>query len=520
MLNYWWVTRPKRKLNSIPEVLAQFAELSLNQEWDGQRDKHLAYEDALEKAGLKRAGDRRDHTGGGGRTYKAWLLSLGLIFVEKSTGKLRLTLAGEAIMNGASPVKVLTGQILKYQFPSQYSIGRGVNVSPRFKIHPFIFLFKLLMDKKIMYLTKEEIAKIVITEAETDKDSCLNYIVQRILEYRENGDSCLEDAFFQKYKSSKGEVNPAHPFSHLIDVADTMINWLEYTQLVIREEGKVIILPDKIKEVEEILKKPVVFIDRPSEHEYFQRKYGIDPEHKKDTRNLRMSRTITAEIIARQKIIQAFIGESLKRPITSINAIIVDSIADTTGIKESLVEEVLLEKYQHGAIGAFMTKYFEMAFSGKKEATEFEKATAELFQDVFEFKVKHVGSKGLTPDILLDSETCKYQAIIDNKAYSRYTISNDHHNRMVYNYINDFGKYAEKNYGLAFFTYIAGGFGKNIDQQIRKIVQRTGVNGSVITVSKVIDMVENVQKRKYTHDEIRKIFSVNRQVLLKDLNKK
>ena len=53
MLNYWWVTRPKRKLNSVPEVLAAFADLSLNQEWDGQRNSHLAYEDALETAGLK-----------------------------------------------------------------------------------------------------------------------------------------------------------------------------------------------------------------------------------------------------------------------------------------------------------------------------------------------------------------------------------------------------------------------------------------------------------------------------------
>ena len=70
MLNYWWVTRPKRKLNSIPEVLATFADMSLNQEWEGQRDSHLAYEDALEKAGLKRVGDRRDQTGGGARTYK------------------------------------------------------------------------------------------------------------------------------------------------------------------------------------------------------------------------------------------------------------------------------------------------------------------------------------------------------------------------------------------------------------------------------------------------------------------
>ena len=53
MLNYWWVTRPKRKLNSVPEVLAAFADMSLNQEWEGQRDSHLAYEDALETAGLK-----------------------------------------------------------------------------------------------------------------------------------------------------------------------------------------------------------------------------------------------------------------------------------------------------------------------------------------------------------------------------------------------------------------------------------------------------------------------------------
>lgn len=43
MLNYWWVTRPKRKLNSIPEVLATFADLSLNQEWSGQRDSHFGH---------------------------------------------------------------------------------------------------------------------------------------------------------------------------------------------------------------------------------------------------------------------------------------------------------------------------------------------------------------------------------------------------------------------------------------------------------------------------------------------
>ena len=53
MINYWWVTRPKRRLDSIPEVLATFADISLNQEWNGQRGTQMAYEEALEKAGIK-----------------------------------------------------------------------------------------------------------------------------------------------------------------------------------------------------------------------------------------------------------------------------------------------------------------------------------------------------------------------------------------------------------------------------------------------------------------------------------
>lgn len=41
MLNYWWVTKPKRKLDSIPEVLAAFAAISLDQEWSGQKGHKL-----------------------------------------------------------------------------------------------------------------------------------------------------------------------------------------------------------------------------------------------------------------------------------------------------------------------------------------------------------------------------------------------------------------------------------------------------------------------------------------------
>ena len=88
----------------------------------------------------------------------------------------------------------------------------------------------------------------------------------------------------------------------------------------------------------------------------------------------------------------------MERPITKITSGIVDNIVQLTGIDGRTVENVLIEKYPNGSVGAFMTKYFEMAFKGRDEATEFEKATVELFQDVFGYEAKHVGPIGLTPD--------------------------------------------------------------------------------------------------------------------------
>lgn len=510
MLNHWWVTRPKRKLNSIPEVLSTFAELSLNQLWDGQRTSHLSLEEALESAGLKRQGERRDQGGGGARTYKAWLVSLGLIFTQESTKQIKLTLAGEAIMNGDSPVDVLKGQVLKYQFPSAFSIGRKVNVSPRFKIHPFVFLLKLLMDDRIQYLKTDEIANIIIVEAENETDTCFEYIVKRLLSYRNYGIETLPADFYERYGVKPESTN-------LSDVANTMMNWLDYTQLTYRENGKMYVVQERKTEVQDIVTKHFPFIDRPENHEYFQRKYGIDPKHSKDTRNLINTKTITSSMLAEQQVMKAYISLSLIKPIISIDAEVVDFIVSSTGLKEPFVLEILQRKYPKGSVGSFMTKYYEMAFKGREEATEFEKATVKLFEDVFKFKAEHVGPIGLTPDVLIESEQSGYVGIIDNKAYSKYSISNDHRNRMIHNYISGLSSYYTGNRALVFFTYIAGGFGTNIDSQIRDIVDETGVNGSCINVHNTIELVKRAGDKTYTHEDLKEIFTVNRQILLSDL---
>lgn len=515
MLNYWWVTRPKRKLDSIPEVLAAIAGTALNEQWEGHLGAHLSLENELEKLGLKRTGERRDQTAGGGRTYMAWISSLGLIFKQNSTGKLKLTLAGEAILNGDSPVAVLKNQILKYQFPSAFSMSDRVCVSKRFEIRPFRFLLQLLNDSKIHYLTEEEIAKIVIVEAENETDACYQYIVSRIEEFRNYGDECLDSDFPSKFAPSRGSGDISRPYVHLMDIANTLVNWLEYTQLIVRDNGKIFILDEKADEVKTILNTTPPFIDRPEDHEFFQRKYGVDPKRTKDTRNLENTKTITTTVVLEHKIKQAFISEALKAPISKITTALIDRIAEQTGVPTNYIEETLLRLYPAGMLSGFMSSYYQMAFSGREEALDFELATVEIFKNVFQLEAKHVGRQSLHPDVLVLSDSDGYIGIVDNKAYSKYTISNDHKNRMIHNYIKTYT--TNQKYQLAFFSYVSGGFGPNIDAQIRSIANETSVCGSAISVSNMINLVENYSSKAYNHAKIRNLFSLNRQVMMSDL---
>lgn len=516
-LNYWWVTRPKRKLNSIPEVLAAFSNVALSVRWSAARNVHILFEEELERNGLKRIGERRDNSGSGGRTYQAWLSSLGLIFIQENTGTPFLTLAGEAILEGKSPVEILKNQILKYQFPSPFGIK--THVSEKFKVHPFIFLLRLLRDSRINYLTEEEIAKVVMTEGENDTDKCFEFVVERLLAFRESGDRSLPNGFIDAHAPSNGRVNLDHPYSHLTDTANTMVNWLEYTQLIIRDEGKMMLSPEKRDEITRILSQKISFIDRPKDHEFFQRKYGLDPWHQKDTRNLLNTGTVSSKLIDMQRIRQAFIAFSIHRPISQIDSNIVIMIASKTGTDKSLVEAVLYKDYPHGAIGGFLSGYYEMAFKGRDEAVDFEMATTSIFKDVFGYNAIHLGQTGSksAPDVLLISDNDGYQAIIDNKAYSKYSISGDHHNRMVHNYIENVSNYSDCPYPIGFFSYIAGGFISSIDKQIQAEYEDCKVCGSGINIGTFIKLIERHNEKPYSHSELRALFSQNRQILLSDI---
>ena len=259
---------------------------------------------------------------------------------------------------------------------------------------------------------------------------------------------------------------------------------------------------------------------RPYEHEFFQRRYGLDTKHIKDTRNLLATRTVTPFVIAEIRVKKVFIGTSLKEPIGAITPALIERIAEQSGIKSSIVTEVLQKNFPHGSIGAFMANYFEMAFSGREQCRQFEEATANIFREIFGFNSIWLGSAASgreVPDVLLVSDNAGFQAIIDTKAYSRYDLPSTHRDRMIYHYLPDIKNYSSSKLPVEFFSYIAGGFSNTIAHPLNEVVRLSQINGSAMPVTVFIKMAENNAIKPYSHDEIKKIFSLNKQVDIRDI---
>lgn len=514
MINNWMVPRAKRKLTPVVDALSAFSFLTLGEPWAGDTQKQLEFETNLERLNLKRRGARRDQRAGGARTYESWFNALGLTYVENTTGLSRLTVAGEALINGSYPVDIMTHQLMKFQYPSPYSLRDRVQISNRFHIRPFRFLLRLLLDNRVRTLSKCEIARFVVTEAEDESDRCFNHVVSRILDFRNLGDAILPANFAELYPSSTTGVRTlSATLDGLEDNANTFINYLEYTQLIMRDgpDRAIYIAPEKAAEAASILEDGTQLIDvDPRNEEVFQRKFGLPPGRHKDTRNFSAGQTITPRVLAERMVRMEFLHIAGTRPISKVTPAIVSEIAVSTGLSERVVEDVL-ELLNVDALGIFEASYVDMAFSGTEQSRKFEIATVDIFRELG-YETAHVGTRPLNPDVFVESPM-NYAGIIDNKAYSAYSIQNDHRNRMVHNYIPTYRRCSN----LTFFAYIAGGFISTIDSQIRNIAEETNVKGSAITAKELVALLSRHRTSRIDHTELRALFEINRRITRHDI---
>ena len=141
------------------------------------------------------------------------------------------------------------------------------------------------------------------------------------------------------------------------------------------------------------------------------------------------------------------------------------SKGECVGIIEDLcaeIQEMLLEG--HAVFLEGLGKlYITLSSEGVDDAEKFSPAA-----HIKRVNVRFAADKAFlgTINATVTATGAGYQAIIDNKAYSKYSISNDHRNRMVHNYINGLVNYSQSPLPLAFFSYIAGGFSPSIDSDV------------------------------------------------------
>lgn len=511
--NNWVLPRNKRQLTPVTEILSAFHLGALNEQWSGDLDRQLRLEEILEELGIKRAGRRRDQGGGGARTYETWLSCLGLIFEEENTGLQRLTIAGEMLLEGESPKLIITDQLMKFQYPSSYTLRQQVRIADRFRVHPFRFMLALLCSGTIDYLTQEEIALFVITEGDRDTDECINHVSKRIVDYRSYGNKVLPNDFCERYPSKTGIQNFNKTKLRLNDIANTFINFLEYTQLAARivesSGGPKMLRIIKPDSVNEILSRPVEFIDQPDNKEYFQRRFGLAGGRRKDTRTFGLS-SVSSHRIQERLVETCFLSLAAKHLVDVDDRTLIETIIDKTGCQPDIVTKVLADHRGREA-GIFEAEYYKMSLSGRENATAFELATVELFGEKgFGFKAEHTGTTALRPDVYILSSPEGYSGIIDNKAYAAYSISNDHLNRMVHNYL-PYYKNKDGN-SLKFFMYIAGGFKTTFADKVAEIHSQSSIEGCGISASNIIKLLETYRNKKLKHHTLKNLFRLNREV--------
>jgi len=505
---HWFISRQKRQLTQILPALICFNDICEGEVWSGNTELQLRFEDELANRAITEHGTlraRKTKSGGGGiRTLYTQMKDLGLVFSEDSNKKVHLTLVAEELVKAnITFVDAMRIQLRRLQYPSATRWRGSGAIDPKFKVHPFVFMFRLLREPRLEgYITMDEMKLIIIHEAITDDNKCFNKVVESILEYRTSGlnSNGIQDTNTGTYR----------------EIANTFFNYIELTQYVDRGYARILVRAGKEEDIDAFIANSSKFIAHPEVQENYQRAYGVGTS----TKDLRpfTKKGLNRRELEEKRIKSEYALLRLEMPIVSIDKEIVDKIAKRTGINDSTIESFLTKNFPNGSVDDFFLTYKDYAYGGNKYATEFELATVEIFRKIFGMTAKHVGPIGNTPDVFVESDIEQHCGIIDNKAYvNGYSIIGDHRRRMVDEYIPNVKTYADAKYPLAFFTYISTDFGKNINEQLKSITDETHVNGSAMPVDLMIDFAQDYVTKGYTHKNVFDVFSLNRKISIADI---
>ena len=514
--DYWMLSRPQRKLYRLPLTVAALHEAAGGSGWGGNRESHIAFEEILEREGIKRPGARRDQTGSGGRTHAALVRSLGLAFNSAETERLELTQAGIALAEGGNPSAVLKHQVMKFQYPSVYSTSRGVDISPAFKLRPFVLLLRLLLHPELGgYLTNDEVARVVILYGTGDTEADADRVAAEVRKYRSTEINEIE--FVERF-GKRGDT-----FEKLVarfgDIANTVFNWLEVTGVIDRRPGEVELAPSGGDEAANLIEDygRIKLIPNPEDEDRFQRAYGLPPGKSKDTRNLSGAKGVTRnEFVRRQVTTKLTRMSEQELLVDGATSDIVARLVEETGFDHSEVEKVAAKVLgTDRTLDNFLYSYQSLPHSSAKDAPrKFEQATADIFRRVFKLDAECVGQAGREPDVVVTKKNV-WRGIVDTKAYSGDYSLPSGHDRAMHEYVETYR--ARPGAPLRFWVFIAGSVSKGAKHRVRQLADRVDSPGAVIGMLAWTEMIRLAQKGKIDDERMAELFASNSELTVEDV---
>ncbi|MBC6493549.1 hypothetical protein BEP68_01730 [Microbacterium sp. 4-7] len=396
--------------------------------------------------------------------------------------------------------------MLRFQYPSPYSLSRGVQIDPRFKVRPFVLLLRLLLHPSLdRFLTQDEVGLIVLFSGTGDSPADADRVAKQIIDYRASGMD--EAALFANHGKPGDTVKLVR--DRFTSIANTAFNWLELTGVIERGKQTVSLADSTVVEAQRLLDQygELAPIPNPDNVDRFQRAYGIPPGKRKDTRALSAAPTVTRAEFVRRRVNTILTGWSSRELlIDGATPELVDRLAEATQLDRTEVAIAAAAVLgSDRTLDSYLNHYQSLVYINTPSAArEFEQATAEIIRRVFQLDAKCVGQTGRHPDVVVTKPTA-WRGIIDTKAYGgEYSLPSSHERAMreyVETYIAMGGE------ALRFWAFIAGAVSRGAGTKARTLSEQIGMPGVVVGMLAWLQIIRLGQAKKVDDEQLVELFS-------------